>query len=128
MKCGQCPKHHIMHFTYIPVHAGASHVITLRAAVGEHRSQCTCCCPATIEIALALAEPQTLRGCALVLGCLEGRPRRHALAVGSCHALMVLVLLLCCQLHAVLLRLLRCGHALLHLQDTGTNSNYPLWA
>ena len=77
----------------------------------------TCCSPATIEVALALAGPQTLQGPALVLGCVKGRPRSHALAVGSCHALMVLVLLLCCQLHAVLLRLLRCCHALFHLQD-----------
>ena len=78
----------------------------------------TCCTPAMVKVALAVAGPHTLQGSALVLGCLKRRPRTHTLAVGSCHALMVLVLLSCCQLHAVLLRLLRCCHALFHLQGT----------
>lgn len=36
-------------------------------------STSTCCCAGAIEIALAVAESQILRGCTLVLGCLERR-------------------------------------------------------
>ena len=80
-------------------------------------SYCTCCKPATIHIALAVARPETLGSRrTLVLGGLKGCPRSRALAMSSCYALVVLMLLLRSHVHALLLCLLCCCHALLHLQ------------